>query len=172
MMAFGFLFLFIAVILASPAPLERNKDVIESKQPIKELFDQMHSSASNIDDENIENPVQITTVLGKESEEEYDDHDDVSVYERLEKEDEAIFTDIEKLYTAFTHSDHLHQVPLLSIFGQEPHSITIMVQPEQIQPDTMVRHFSSSKELLMCALIRFVCNMSVCPHTASHTLPT
>ena len=146
-MEFGFLFLFITVILASPAPLERNKDAIH-KQLIEEKVDQMNSSASNIDDEN---PVQIRTDI--ESEEEYVDYDDISVYERLEKEDESILTEIEKLYTAFMHHehdhDHLHQVPLLSISEQEPHSMTIMVQPEQIQPDTMVRHFLIRKALLI-----------------------
>ena len=78
------------------------------------------------------------------AEEEYDeeDEDDVSVYETIRDENHDILTKIEKLYTAFKshehHHGHLPDLPLLSIVEQEPHSMTIMVKPREVVPDTMV----------------------------------
>ena len=110
-------FLMIAVMTfpGHSYPLERDKDVINNEQP-------------SITHENNEN----------EDYAEYGDDDEMSVYKRLEKEDENILTEIEKLYTAFVHT-HLNEVPLLSILAQEPHSLTIMVQPKLVHPNTMVR---------------------------------
>jgi hypothetical protein len=79
------------------------------------------------------------------SDEEYDDkdEDDNSVYETIRDENQDILTKIEKLYTAFRsdehHHGHLPDLPLLSIVEQEPHSMTIMLKPREVQPDTMVR---------------------------------
>ena len=78
------------------------------------------------------------------SDEGYDDEDedDVSVYETIRDENQDILTKIEKLYTAFRshehHHGHLPDLPLLSIVEQEPHSMTIMVKPREVVPDTMV----------------------------------
>ena len=75
--------------------------------------------------------------------EEYDEEDDISVYETIRDENHDILTKIEKLYTAFRshehHHGHLPDLPLLSIVEQEPHSMTIMVKPKEVVPDTMVR---------------------------------
>ena len=78
------------------------------------------------------------------AEEEYEKEDDVSVYETIRDENHDILTKIEKLYTAFKshehHHGHLPDLPLLSIVEQEPHSMTIMLKPKEVQPDTMVRY--------------------------------
>jgi hypothetical protein len=115
-------FLLIAV-MAFPGhsyPVERDKDVINI-----EKYAITHKNSDNESNSN-------------EDFEEYNNDDEMSVYKSLEKEDETILTEIEKLYTAFVH-DHMNEVPLLSILAQEPHSLTIMVQPKQVQPDRMVK---------------------------------
>jgi len=72
-----------------------------------------------------------------------DNEDDISIYESIRDENQDILTKIEKLYTAFKshehHHGHLPDIPLLSIVEQEPHSMTIMVKPKEVKPDTMVR---------------------------------
>ena len=77
-----------------------------------------------------------------EKEEDYDSESDVSVYESIRDEKEAILTKIERLYNAFKSQahqhEHLHEFPLVSIVETEPHSMTIMVKPKQLKPDTMV----------------------------------
>ena len=116
------MFLLIAV-MALPGnsyPEERDKNVINNEEPAISNKNNENESHSN------------------EDYVEYEDDDEMSVYERLEKEDETILTEIEKLYTAFVH-DHLNEVPLLSILAQKPHSLTIMVQPKHVHPNTMVR---------------------------------
>jgi hypothetical protein len=88
------------------------------------------------------------------SDEEYDDEeeDDNSVYETIRDENQDILTKIEKLYTAFRshehHHGHLPALPLLSIVEQEPHSMTIMLKPREVQPDTMVRYILYIKLIL------------------------
>ena len=67
----------------------------------------------------------------------YADDDIMAVYKELETEDASILTAIELLYTTYVH-DHIHDVPLLTILEQEPHSVTIMVKPKQMQPNTQV----------------------------------
>ena len=116
------MFLLIAV-MAFPGnsyPEERDQNVINNEEPAISNKNNENESHSN------------------EDYVEYEDDDEMSVYERLEKEDETILTEIEKLYTAFIH-DHLNEVPLLSILAQETHSLTIMVQPKHVHPNTMVR---------------------------------
>ena len=75
-----------------------------------------------------------------DSDEEYEGYanDDImAVYKELETEDASILTAIELLYTTYVH-DHIHDVPLLTILEQEPHSVTIMVKPKEMQPNTQV----------------------------------
>ena len=57
-------------------------------------------------------------------------------------EDIELLTKIEILYNAFKSQDHQHKhphkFPLLSVVETEPHSMTIMVTPELLKPETMV----------------------------------
>ena len=73
--------------------------------------------------------------------EEYDE-DEISIYESIRDENQDILTKIEKLYTAFKshehHHGHLPDIPLVSIVEQEPHTMTIMLKPKEVKPDTMV----------------------------------
>jgi hypothetical protein len=126
------IFLLIAVT-AFPGksnPVERDKDVINSEQII----------SMDISHKNNENESKLNDYA------EYEDDDEMSVYKLLEKEDETILTEIEKLYTAFVH-DHLNEVPLLRILAQKPHSLTIMVQPKLVHPNTMVRLLCSENHI-------------------------
>ena len=104
-------------------PVERDKDVINNEESAS-----MDIAHTNNEDKSNSN----------EEYAEYADDDEMSVYKLLENEDETILTEIEKLYTAFVH-DHLNEVPLLRILAQKPHSLTIMVQPKHVHPNTMVR---------------------------------
>ena len=110
-------------VMAFPShsnPVERDKNFTNNEQPAFTHKNNENESNSN------------------EDYAECEDDDEMSVYKRLEKEDKTILTEIEKLYTAFVH-DHLNEVPLLSILAQKPHSLTIMVQPKLVHPNTVVR---------------------------------
>ena len=74
----------------------------------------------------------------------YYSKNDISIYDLIRDENVAILTKIERLYNAFKSQIHQHenqyQFPLLTIVETDPHSMTIMVKPEEFKPDTMVKY--------------------------------
>ena len=74
----------------------------------------------------------------------YYSKNDISIYDLIRDENVAILTKIERLYNAFKSQIHRHenqhQFPLLTIVETDPHSMTIMVKPEEFKPDTMVKY--------------------------------
>ena len=86
-----------------------------------------------------DNEIKVLLAAG----EEYEDDDDVSIYDSIRDENRDILTKIEKLYSAFKSHEHHHghqpDLPLVSMLEQEPHSMTIRLKPREVMPDTMVR---------------------------------
>ena len=86
----------------------------------------------------------LTSSSEESGEEDYDSENDVSIYESIRNENVSILTKIERLYNAFKSQTlqhehhHSHEFPLLSIVEAEPHSMTIMLKPRQLKPDSMV----------------------------------
>ena len=106
-----------------------------------------------------------------DSDEEYEGYanDDImAVYKELETEDASILTAIELLYTTYVH-DHIHDVPLLTILEQEPHSVTIMVKPKEMQPNSQVSQSPIPPwRPANMSFARSSCSMSAYLPTASH----
>ena len=68
---------------------------------------------------------------------EEEQRDKMWVYKSLKAEEEAYLNDIEKLYMAFI-DHHGKEVPLLRNLDEEVHSLSFLVQPRELQPNTMV----------------------------------
>jgi len=70
------------------------------------------------------------------SEDEVTDYE--SVYESIRDEIPELLTEVERKYK--THIQHQHgESPLLSLVTREPHTMTIMMQPMKMEPNTKVR---------------------------------
>ena len=136
--------LLLAIKYGEGAPLDRNEDhedfVSETSDELVDHGTQDTKAFS--DEERNFDDKKLHSLHSDEKEEDYDSESDVSVYESIRDEKEAILTKIERLYNAFKSQahqhEHLHEFPLVSIVETEPHSMTIMVKPKQLKPDTMV----------------------------------
>jgi hypothetical protein len=87
----------------------------------------------------------LKSLAENKNDEDYDSESDLSIYESIHYENVSILTKIERLYNAFKSQTlqhdrhHWHEFPLLSIVETEPHSMTIMLKPKELKPDTMVK---------------------------------
>ena len=66
-------------------------------------------------------------------------HDYESVYDSIRDELPELLTEVERKYK--THVQHHHDQelsPLLSLFAQEPHTMTIMMNPMKMEPKIKV----------------------------------
>ena len=70
-----------------------------------------------------------------------DSEDDfyLSVYASIRDSNPEILTAVERRYKSHKQHHHEDLTPLLSLVTQEPHSMTIMMKPNKMEPESQVR---------------------------------
>ena len=71
--------------------------------------------------------------------EESDDDFYLSVYDSIRDSSPEILTAVERRYKSHKQHHHDELTPLLSLITKEPHSMTIMMKPKKMEPESQVR---------------------------------
>ena len=130
-------------------PVDRKRNIEFLDNDSFHSYDQDDIAADGKDEDLFLVEKRMLSFLGlfEDNDEDYDSAEsDISIYESIKDEKYSILTKIERLYNTFkSHPvhhdldhDHDHDLPLLSIASKEPQSITIMIKPRQLKPDTIV----------------------------------